>query len=79
MEINNPIASPGIVPAAENIEDQAQAHVQLLGKLAYQEVPVNITGEVKSAGSFTLPNDSTLPGLVSSCNAGALATNGLST
>lgn len=48
------------VPPAENVEDQAQAHVQLLGKLAYQEVPVNITGEVKSAGSFTLPNDSTL-------------------
>ncbi len=48
------------VKAAENIEDQAQSHVALLGKLAYQEVPVNIVGEVKGAGSFVLPNDATL-------------------
>src|SRR3989338_4410397 len=48
------------VKAAEEIDDQAQSHVKLLGKLAYQDVPVNIVGEVKSAGSFVLPNDATL-------------------
>lgn len=48
------------VKAADNIDDQAQSHVRLLGKLAYQDVPVNIVGEVKSAGSFILPNDATL-------------------
>ncbi len=48
------------IPTAENLEDQAQTYVRLLGKLAYQEIPVNVVGEVKSSGSFTVPNDSTL-------------------
>ncbi len=48
------------IPVAEASEDQAQNHVALLGKLAYQEVPVNVVGEVKTPGSFTLPNDATL-------------------
>lgn len=48
------------VPVAEKPEDQAQNHVSLLGKLAYQEVPVSVVGEVKSASNFILPNDATL-------------------
>ncbi|GEM_PF-3518892 len=48
------------IKAADNIDDQAQSHVVLLGKLAYQEVPINVVGEVKTAGSFVLPNDATL-------------------
>ena len=32
----------------------------MLGKLAYQEIPVSIVGEVKSAGNYILPNDATL-------------------
>ncbi len=48
------------VPLTVSEEDQAQTHVRLLGKLAYQEIPVNVVGEVKTSGSFTLPNDATL-------------------
>jgi len=48
------------VPVTGEVENQAQTHVRLLGKLAYQEVPVNVTGEVKTGGSFILPNDATL-------------------
>ena len=43
-----------------DIEKQAQTYVRLLGKLAYQEMPVSVVGEVKSAGSFDLDNDATL-------------------
>lgn len=48
------------VPVAENPDDQAQNHVMLLGKLAYQEVPISVIGEVKGASNFVLPNDATL-------------------
>lgn len=48
------------VPVAENLEDQAQSNVVLLGRLAYQEVSVNVVGEVQMAGNFTLPNDATI-------------------
>ena len=48
------------IPASEVSEEQAQNNVILLGKLAYQEVPVNVVGEVKTSGSFLLPNDATL-------------------
>ena len=48
------------IPIAENPEDQAQNYVRLLGKLAYQEIPVSIVGEVKAAGNYILPNDATL-------------------
>lgn len=48
------------VPPAEDYEKQAQNHVKLLGKLAYQEVNVNVVGEVGVGGNFTLPNDATL-------------------
>ncbi|MBI3589907.1 MAG: SLBB domain-containing protein [Candidatus Melainabacteria bacterium] len=48
------------VNSAKNYEDQAQSHVSLLGKLAYQEVPISVTGEVKSAMNIVLPNDATL-------------------
>lgn len=39
---------------------QAQSHVRLLGKLAYQEIPVSIVGEGKSTGNFILDNDATI-------------------
>ncbi|MBI2995136.1 MAG: SLBB domain-containing protein [Candidatus Melainabacteria bacterium] len=42
---------------AENQADQAQSHVKLLGKLAYQDVPISITGEVKTSGNYNLTND----------------------
>ena len=48
------------IPRTDKLEDQAQANVLVLGKLAYQEVPVSIVGEVKTAGSFVFPNDATL-------------------
>lgn len=48
------------VTAAKNIEDQAQYHLSVLGKLAYQDVPVNVVGQVRGPGSYTLPNDATL-------------------
>ncbi len=48
------------VPKTDNVENQAQANVLLLGKLAYQEVPVSIVGEVKTGGSFIFANDATL-------------------
>ena len=44
----------------DDLDNQAQAHVALLGKLAYQEVSVNIVGEVNGGGNFTLPNDATI-------------------
>jgi polysaccharide export outer membrane protein len=57
------ILQPGdaiYVPPAENTQDQAQNHVLLLGKIAYQEVPVNVIGEVKGGGNFSLSNDATI-------------------
>ena len=51
-------------------EKQAQSYVRLLGKLAYQEMPVSIVGEVKNAGSFNLANDATLLDAIG--NAGGL-------
>ena len=42
------------------LENQAQTNVLLLGKLAYQEVPVSIIGEAKNSGNFIFSNDSTL-------------------
>ena len=48
------------VSSTEVLEDQAQSNVLLLGKLAYQEVPVSIVGEVKTGGNFVFSNDSTL-------------------
>lgn len=48
------------IPAAEKEEDQAQSYITLLGKLAFQDVPVNIVGQVKTPGNFSLTNDSTL-------------------
>ena len=48
------------VPIADKVEDQAQSNVVLLGRLAYQEVAININGEVKEPGNFTLPNDATI-------------------
>lgn len=48
------------IKAADKIEDQAQYNVALLGKLAYQEVPVSVVGQVNNGGNFTLPNDATL-------------------
>ena len=48
------------VNPAEKNEDQAQSNVYLLGKLAFQDVPVNVIGKVGSPGSYTLSNDSTL-------------------
>jgi polysaccharide export outer membrane protein len=48
------------VKASSNFETQAQNNIPLLGKLAYQEVNVNVVGRVKSPGSITLGNDATL-------------------
>ena len=48
------------IKAADIVEDQAQYNVALLGKLAYQDVPISVVGEVNSGGNFTLPNDATL-------------------
>lgn len=48
------------ISAAENPDDQAQNHVRLLGKIAYQEMNVSVVGEVNGGGSFTLPNDATI-------------------
>lgn len=48
------------VSQAKNIENQAQKYILLLGKLAYQDVPVSVFGEVKAGGNFVLPNDATL-------------------
>ena len=48
------------ISAAENVENQAQNNVPLLGKLAYQDVPISVVGEVKSPANFILPNDATL-------------------
>ena len=48
------------VPFTDNVEDQAQTHVLLLGKLAYQEIPVSVVGEVKKSGNLVLSNDSTI-------------------
>ena len=48
------------IPFTSVVEDQAQANVLLLGKLAYQEVPISVVGEAKRTGNFTLPNNSTL-------------------
>ena len=48
------------IKAANDIENQAQYNVLLLGKLAYQEVPVSVIGEADNTGNFTLPNDATL-------------------
>ncbi len=48
------------VPVAAKLEDQAQNNVVLLGRLAYQEVAVNVVGEVKKSGNFILPNDATV-------------------
>ncbi len=48
------------VPKTDRVENQAQNNVLLLGKLAYQEVPVSIVGEVKTPGGFIFSNDSTL-------------------
>ena len=48
------------VKAAENVEDQAQSYIPLLGKLAFQDVSVNVVGEVSTAGNFIFPNDATL-------------------
>lgn len=47
--------------SAENSQDQAQNHVLLLGKIAYQDVLVNVVGEVRgSAGNYSLTNDATI-------------------
>ena len=48
------------IPRTDIVENQVQSNVLVLGKLAYQEVPVSIVGEVKTAGSFVFSNDSTL-------------------
>ena len=48
------------VTATDKFEDQAQNNVLLLGKLAYQDVPVSIVGEAKASGNFVLPNNATL-------------------
>lgn len=57
------ILQPGdaiYAPPAENIQDQAQSHVLLLGKIAYQELPINVIGEVSGGGYFTVNNDATI-------------------
>ena len=57
------ILQPGdtiFVSATNDEKNQAQSHIQLLGKLAYQDVPISIIGEAKEAGNFVLPNDATL-------------------
>ena len=48
------------IPKTDKFEDQAQGNVLSLGKLAYQEVPINIVGEVKAPGNFILQNDATI-------------------
>ncbi len=48
------------VLSTDKIEDQAQGNVVLLGRLAYQEVAVNVVGDVVMSGNFTLPNDATI-------------------
>lgn len=48
------------IPGTDEQENQAQNHISLLGKLAYQDVNVNVIGEVGGPGSFTLSNDSTI-------------------
>lgn len=48
------------IPFTSELANQAQSHVRLLGKLAYQDVPVSVVGEGKSTGNFVLPNDATL-------------------
>ena len=48
------------VSPTENPENQAQSNVALLGKLAYQDVPINIIGQLMGSGSYTLSNESTL-------------------
>ena len=66
--VNNDISNdlnlqPGdavYVPIAEKPDNQAQNFVKLLGKLAFQDVPVNIVGEVKSPGHYILSNEGTI-------------------
>ena len=70
QDINLQPGDTVFVPFTDNIENQAQTHVLLLGKLAYQEIPVNIVGEVKKSGSYLLSNDSTLVDAIG--NAGGL-------
>ncbi len=70
QDINMQPGDAIFVPTSETTDEQAQTHVTLLGKLAYQEVPVNVVGEVKTPGSFTLANDSTLLDAIG--NAGGL-------
>ncbi len=60
LDINLQPGDAIYIKAANDIEDQAQYNVLLLGKLAYQEVPVSVIGEAIHGGNFTLPNDSTL-------------------
>lgn len=48
------------VSESNMLENQAQNNIPLLGRLAYQEVPVSVVGKVASPGSFTLANDATL-------------------
>lgn len=58
------------VPDTTDVEKQAQNYVRLLGKLAYQEMPVSVVGEVEKPGSFKLENDATLLDAIG--NAGGL-------
>lgn len=58
------------VPVAENPKLQAQNHSDLLGWLAYQEVPVSVVGEAKKPGNFILSNGSTILDAIG--NAGGL-------
>ena len=66
--VNNDIANdlnlqPGdavYVPISENPDNQAKNFVKLLGKLAFQEVSVNVVGEVKTPGHYSLSNESTI-------------------
>ena len=48
------------IKASSNSEDQAQNNISLLGKLAYQEVNVNVVGRVGKGGTITLGNDATI-------------------
>lgn len=48
------------IKASSNPEDQAQNNISLLGKLAYQDVNVNVVGRVGKGGTITLGNDATI-------------------
>lgn len=48
------------VKASTSPDEQAQNNIPILGKLAYQEVNVNVVGRVGKPGTISLANDATI-------------------